>query len=481
MSISIALSNAYSGLFTVSKNAEIVSSNVANARTENYSRQEAVLSNTRGGVAIKSISRAQDAGITATRRAFDAEQAGRAIESRAYDRISGTVGLPGEPGALATLFSDLEVAFVNLQNAPDSGVLQGRVVNAAKRITEGFRQISDEISATRLSADKDILRQVGIVNESLRRIESLNKDIRTLSTSDQNAARLQDERQALIDKVNSIIPVRLSFSDSGDVSLFARGGVVLLNGSSRELTFSPVSAITPAMSYSAGSLSGISVEGTPINVTNENAPLGGGALAANLRVRDVIAPGMQTQLDALARDFIERFQNSSIDTTLAAGDPALITDDNNVFSTPNELGLSSRLKVNALVDITNGGELWRLRDGLGAASPGFAGDAALVSRLKGAFSTPEPAQTGMGIDIDMSSFGFASEISSLWISASSISEERLSLASAALEAARQSEIDISGVDTDQEMQALIEIEQAYAANARVISVVDQLMQSLLEI
>jgi flagellar hook-associated protein 1 FlgK len=38
-----------------------------------------------------------------------------------------------------------------------------------------------------------------------------------------------------------------------------------------------------------------------------------------------------------------------------------------------------------------------------------------------------------------------------------------------------------GVDTDQEMQKLLLIEQIYAANARVISTVDTLINRLLEI
>ena len=38
-----------------------------------------------------------------------------------------------------------------------------------------------------------------------------------------------------------------------------------------------------------------------------------------------------------------------------------------------------------------------------------------------------------------------------------------------------------GVDTDQEMQKLLLIEQSYAANARVIQTIDELMQMLLRI
>jgi len=38
-----------------------------------------------------------------------------------------------------------------------------------------------------------------------------------------------------------------------------------------------------------------------------------------------------------------------------------------------------------------------------------------------------------------------------------------------------------GVDTDQEMQKLLLIEQSYGANARVIQAVDDMMRRLLEI
>ena len=37
-----------------------------------------------------------------------------------------------------------------------------------------------------------------------------------------------------------------------------------------------------------------------------------------------------------------------------------------------------------------------------------------------------------------------------------------------------------GVDSDAELQALMLVEQAYAANAKVLSVIDDLMKLLLE-
>jgi flagellar hook-associated protein 1 FlgK len=58
-------------------------------------------------------------------------------------------------------------------------------------------------------------------------------------------------------------------------------------------------------------------------------------------------------------------------------------------------------------------------------------------------------------------------------------EGEASYASARMDTLRQMELE-GGVDTDQEMQSLLLIEQAYAANAKVVSAVGDMIQRLLE-
>jgi flagellar hook-associated protein 1 FlgK len=61
-----------------------------------------------------------------------------------------------------------------------------------------------------------------------------------------------------------------------------------------------------------------------------------------------------------------------------------------------------------------------------------------------------------------------------------VREQALGFNSARFTETRAAEL-ADGVDTDQEMQRLILVEQAYAANARIMQVVDDLMQTLLRI
>ena len=59
-------------------------------------------------------------------------------------------------------------------------------------------------------------------------------------------------------------------------------------------------------------------------------------------------------------------------------------------------------------------------------------------------------------------------------------EGEASFAAARLDTLRQMELE-GGVDTDQELQTLLLIEQAYAANAKVMSTVGDMIQTLLGI
>ena len=59
-------------------------------------------------------------------------------------------------------------------------------------------------------------------------------------------------------------------------------------------------------------------------------------------------------------------------------------------------------------------------------------------------------------------------------------EGERSFASARAEALKTAELE-NGVDTDQEMQNLLLVEQSYAANARVINAVDDMIQQLLRL
>ena len=197
--------------------------------------------------------------------------------------------------------------------------------------------------------------------------------------------------------------------------------------------------------------------------------------------RDVDVPAFNAQVDALARDLVERFQDPAVDPTLLPTDAGMFTDSGAFFSVANENGLAGRLALNALVDPDQGGNAWTLRDGLNAAVQGPAGLNVTLRNLEAALQNTRAPSANLGITASMSASGFASELTSQAAFSSARADEDAAFSTAELSSLKEAETSRIGVDSDEQMQRLLEIEKAYAANARVMSVIDGLLGQLLEI
>jgi flagellar hook-associated protein 1 FlgK len=268
--------------------------------------------------------------------------------------------------------------------------------------------------------------------------------------------------------------------DHGAIALYTTGGDIMLDGSAVEIGFEPANVVTPYMSVDDGSLSGLTLNVFAINTSSASGRLHGGTLGAMFEIRDELAPRAQAQIDALARNLVERFESPSVDPTLTIGEPGLFTDAGAALDPNLEIGLASRLTLNALVDPTQGAETWRLRDGLHATAPGLAGDATLLNALSDALTQPRLPSSGNFGTATLTAAGMTSGLASQLSSNRLREEQQLSFASAQFYDLTELEL-ANGVDTDVELQNLMIIEQAYAANARVIETVDQMFDALIRI
>ncbi|MEX0969317.1 MAG: flagellar hook-associated protein FlgK [Paracoccaceae bacterium] len=485
MGLSSALSIANSGLATVSRAAELVSNNVANATVESYARKELALSpqtvgGQSAGVRVDGVLRAENAQVTAARRQSAAEHGAALTEGEGRARLSALLGLPGAADALASHMVAFEDALRAAGNAPDSTSLLANVAQRAGDIANNLNGISTQTSAVRVAADRSIAQQVETVNSSLKQIESINAQIRMRANSG-DVTGLEDERQRLIDQISAIIPIRQLRRDGGDVALYTRNGAQLLDGSAKELGFTSTPTITHDMTLASGALAGLTLNGRPVSVGTGSGQMDGGSLGAAFALRDVIAPAFNAQIDAVARDLAERFESPLLDPTRAPGDPGLFTDAGAPSSPINELGLAGRLQLNALADPSQGGATWRLRDGLGAALPGPAGTSTLLTASLAALAAPRAAPTGAGVTHMLGAADLAGEIAAHNYAANQRADQKTAFLGGQFDALRNRELAETAVDTDREMQHLLVIEQAYAANARVISTVDKLLRTLLEI
>lgn len=480
MSISSALNNAVSGLSAVSRMADVVSSNTANALTEGYARREISLSSsTTGGVLVNGVSRQINETLVKENRLADAALANASAKTAFYSNLEAVIGASGATGSLGNAISGLETALITASASPESTTALDNAVAATKTVATKLNTISDSIQQTRLDADKSIDAQVNRLNEALLQTEDLNKAITRSIASGIDASSLIDQRQLIIDEISSIVPVQTVPREGSQVALYTTGGLALLDRTAVEVGFSSVGQITADMTLASGALSGLTVNGLTVSTADTGA-MGGGTLGASFAIRDSLATNAQQDVDAIARNLIERFEGSAVDTTLSSGDPGLFTDAGAALDTTDEIGLAGRISLNTAVDPASGGQTWRLRDGLGAASAGASGDASLIVALEAALTRDATAASGNFGSTPQSTSELASQFLSLVSSSRQAAEGNESYATARQQAASQQLLS-QGVDTDQEMQILLQLETSYSANAKVLAAVDQMMQTILEL
>jgi flagellar hook-associated protein 1 len=485
MSVTSALAGALSGLSAASRQAEILSSNVANATTPGYARRQvslssAVLAGTGQGVQINGVTRDVDRQLLGERRLAQAAGGDRDTRAQFLARVEATLGTPESTGSLAARLAAFDQALVEAAGRPESQARLGNVATTAKSLASGLATATRDIQAARATADRRIGDEVGKLNSTLAQLQELNVDLRSFTGAGRDISALLDQRQQLVDQISAIVPVREIPRDLNQIALFTAGGAPLLEGSPAVIGFSTTHTVTPEMTQALGGLSGITINGRPYDTAGSASPILGGTLGALFAVRDDLAVSAQGKLDAAARDLVERFASVAVDPTLAPGAPGLFTDAGAAFDPLDETGLAGRLALNPAADPAQGGALFRLRDGLGTPTEGPPGNGAILAALHGALSGAR-ALSSTGFAAGSRSFAtlmgdLMSDTSSLRLS----SQSEQSFAAAKLTALTDLEAQ-NGIDTDQEMQELLVIEKNYAANAKVIQAVADMIDTLIRL
>jgi flagellar hook-associated protein 1 FlgK len=214
-----------------------------------------------------------------------------------------------------------------------------------------------------------------------------------------------------------------------------------------------------------------------------------GSLSAMLQLRDTVAPTLQRQLDEIARGLINAFAETDPSGTASVPtrtglfswcvEPAIPPDG--VVSA----GLAGSIKLNAAVDSTIGGDVTLLRDGgiNGAAyvanTSGGASYSGLLLSYSERLDAPiafDPA-AGLGNSASVTDYA-SSSISWLELSRQQASDAG-DVKSALMLRTTQALSNETGVNIDEEMSLLLDLEHSYQASARLIKTVDEMMNTLM--
>lgn len=481
MSLSLALSSALSGIALSARGTQIVANNIANARTEAYgvrvlTQAARVLGGMGSGVVVTGIDRQSNPALIAELRTANANASRDLIKGTFWKALEAGIGLPGEPGSLSHAISRLDTALHQASAAPDQQAVLQHSVQAAADITQKLRDLNFLVQAERDRADAAIERDVNWLNHALESIAELNLEIQRQSLLGGEPEGLMDTRQALVDKVSELIPLREFPREDGRIMIMGADGTILVDRTAARFSFSRTPEPSANERVEDGALSPLRLNGRAIAASSPL--LASGQIGSNFSIRDEFGPEMQDTLDRLAIDLVLRFASPEIDPSLSPGEMGLFNLEG-VTTIPSDInGLAGRIRLNPALDPNAGGETWRLRDGVNASTPGPVADNSILDRMIHAVQAPSMLQ-------DMASparymQGHATDLVAT-ITTHRLQSDLHTGQSTARVSTLQEYLATQGVDTDAELSRLLTLEQAYAANARVIASVDAMLRTILEI
>ena len=506
MGMDAALSVAIGGLANINRDLAVVSQNVSNANTPGYVREianqhELSVAGQGMGVVSAPATRALDVQQQADLFTQNATVGGLDVRQHALASIDQVMGTPGRGDDLASLLGKVQDGFSALLARPDSQSGQAQIISAAQGFAGKLNGIGAAVSAARTQAQGAIMSDVTRLNAAVATVGTQTQQIMAARAAGISTADLENQRDVGLAQISGLIDARFLVQNNGDIKAVTPSGLSI-NFAPGATSFATQSAtMAPSVYYPGGGVPPITMNG--VDVTGQLA--GSGSLGGNIDVRDNVMPGLQAGLDEVAQTISTRFQAQGLtlftrpDGTVPAGGGApaqstylgyarAITVNPAVLATPSLV----RDGTSAIVGSASGASAFTPNPAGGPA--GFTG---LITRViqfaLGAQAQPGVAQAapntnGLGPQGNLvgpfSAGGSMGTMTGALVASEAQWSNSVS-ANAATEQAVQTSLQArlaqgSSVNIDTELSTMVQLQNAYGANARVISALQAMWAQLLQ-
>ncbi|SDG57321.1 flagellar hook-associated protein 1 FlgK [Bradyrhizobium sp. Rc2d] len=486
MSLTAALDSARASLMASGIQSSTISRNIAGASTAGYSRKIAVLDNLpNAGVYVAAIQRAASGGLfTNVLTATSASAKQSAIYDGLQKIATSTVDDPELDQSPTAQLNKLKQALQQYANSTDNATLAQAAVTSAKDMATALNQATKTVQSVREGADADMATSVANINQLLTQFDKVNTAIVRGTITGDDVTDYLDQRDSIVSKLSQEVGVSMSLRANGDAALYTDSGVVLFDKTARTVSFTATNVYTPGTTGNA-----VYIDGVPVTGANSVMPLKTGKLAGLAELRDNATVTYQSQLDEVARGLIDAFKE--VDQSGAA-----LPDVPGLFTYPGapampasatiSVGLAGTISVAASVDPAAGGNPNLLRDGAISGNAAYnynttgnAGFSARLQQLINEMDAPQPFDTTAQGKPSGSVIEFASSSASWIESQRKAADDSVQYQNTLLDRSTAALSNVNGVNMDDEMSLMLQVERTYSASSKIISTVDEMLQSLL--
>lgn len=485
MSLTQALNTAQQIFNNTGTQSSTVANNISNANNANYVRRQAVLTVSSGGAQVVQIARNQEPSL---QRQFLGTTSSDAAQQRVLqgftDLQSATVGGNNNELAPATYLSAFQTALTTYAGSPNSATAAQAAVTAAQDVATSLNNATNAVQATRAGADNEIATNVGTLNKLLSQFQTANDAVKSATALGGNTSTALsdalDQRDSVLKQISSIVGVTTVTRANNDMALYTSSGTTLFETLPRSVTFNPTNVYSATTTGNA-----VYIDGVAVDAGTGAATTGQGTLQALLQVRDDAAPTYQKQLDEIARGLVTAFSEKTSVGPPATTAPGLFTWSST--TTPPSGTLVSGIAGSISVSSAAIADPSKLRDGtintagINQNTTGDSGYSALLDSYGTAINTSMTFDSAAGTSTNGSILSFASG-SVGWLEAQrSAATSASETTSAALSRSSDAYSNGTGVNLDEELTLMMDIEQSYKAGTKILNTVNQMLQAVLDI
>jgi flagellar hook-associated protein 1 len=453
--LSGSLDIALRSMLTEQSALQVTTNNIANVNTPGYSRQRPDFAETEPvqiagltfgtGVNLASITSLRNSILdlrvnqeTQQQGQLDAFlSSGQQIQAL-FNETAGT----GLQAPLTAFFSSLS----NLSADPSNLNVRQAVLTAAQNLARAFDQTSSNLSTLQRNVDLSVKQTVSEINTLTSQIAAVNTQVSSATSAGQNPGPFIDQRQQLLNQLSNLVDISQIDAGNGSLSVTTSSGAPLVvAGQSFQLTTQP-DALT--------GLQHVFSQGTDIT-----AKINTGQLAGQLQIRDQEIPSTQTSLDTLASGLA-----TAVNTQHQAGFDLSGAPGGNLFAPPPAGGVGASASL--AVAITDPAKV--AASGDGSSGDNANANALLALQNQNVISGQTPFDAYQGLV-----FKVGNDVSS--------AQTNQQAGSLVLQQLTDLQGGISGVDVNEEASNLIRFQNAYQASAQVVSIINSLLQTTINI
>ncbi|MBP8975780.1 MAG: flagellar hook-associated protein FlgK [Bacteroidetes bacterium] len=449
--LSMVLETARRALMSHRVAMDTVGHNVANAETPGYTRQRVNFEATPPlrtsvgllgtGVTVGSIERIREQFIDTQIRSTNDALGKAKSQYTVLSQVEAMVNEPSDTGLSSQLDAFFN-AFQDLSVHPEESAYRNAVLQQGDLLAQTFHQFNSNLQQLQNDLENDVNTKIQTINSLSKKISELDLQIIQSSSSGVEPNDLRDQRDYALRELSEIVRINVSEDSQGAV-LVAIGGTVIASKSE----YVELSA---------------QKDGNTITITSNESgrqlPVQSGSLGGILEIYNTTIPSYIEKINTLASALITNVNNLHR-SGYGIGTPAPTGNDFFVGTSATDIGINQDLVDNPNL--------------VAASGNGQTGDNSIAIALSNLQTLP--VLNGNSTSIPQFYSAFVSELGTA-INTSENLETTQSLILSQLDVQRSS---VSGVSIDEEMTNMIKYQRAFDASARMISTVDEMFQTIL--